>query len=41
MSEISNPHDKFFKEMFSQPELTRDFPQNYLPTPVLAQIELN
>ncbi|MCL4868648.1 MAG: Rpn family recombination-promoting nuclease/putative transposase [Anaerolineae bacterium] len=33
MSELTNPHDKFFKEMFSQLDLTGDFLQNYLPAP--------
>jgi hypothetical protein len=25
MSDLGNPHDKFFKEAFSRPEVARDF----------------
>ncbi len=31
MSEISNPHDRFFKEVFSRPDVAEDFVMNYLP----------
>ncbi len=41
MSDLSNPHDKFFKETFSQPEVARDFFANYLPQPVTAVLDLN
>jgi hypothetical protein len=30
MSELRNPHDRFFRETFSRPEIARDFLQNYL-----------
>jgi len=30
MSDISNPHDKFFKETFTRLELARDFFANYI-----------
>ena len=38
---IENPHDKFFKETFSNPLVTRDFLENYLPQPILKIIDLN
>jgi len=41
MSEISNPHDKFFKESFSRPEVARDFLANYLPAEVVQELDLN
>lgn len=41
MSDITNPHDKFFKETFSQPEIARDFLANYLPEAVRPLLDLN
>lgn len=41
MSDLTNPHDKFFKETFGQIEVARDFLRNYLPVPVVAQLNLN
>ena len=41
MPALSNPHDRFFKELFTRPEVTRDFLQNYLPVDVLATIDLS
>lgn len=41
MSELSNPHDKFFKETFSRPEIARDFLSNYLPSAVVASLDLD
>ena len=41
MSDIINPHDKFFKETFTQPEIARDFLANYLPPTVLPLLDLN
>jgi len=35
MSELSNPHDRFFKEVFSRQEVALDFLRNYLPGDVL------
>lgn len=40
MSLINNPHDKFFKETFSDIHTARDFLQNYLPEEILALIDL-
>jgi len=31
MTEISHPHDKFFKELFSRPGTAEDFLRNYIP----------
>ncbi len=41
MSDITNPHDKFFKETFSQPEIARDFLANYLPEAVRPLLDLS
>ncbi len=40
MSEISNPHDKFFKESFSRPEVASDFLTNYLPAEIVRVLDL-
>ena len=40
MTEISNPHDRFFKETFSRVEAARDFVLNYLPSEVTALLDL-
>lgn len=37
---IQNPHDKFFKETFSNVEVARGFMQNYLPEAVLNIVDL-
>lgn len=37
---IQNPHDKFFKETFSNLDVTRDFLENYLPEAILKHIDL-
>jgi len=37
MAEVTNPHDRFFKEALSRPAATRDFLQYYLP-PVIAEL---
>ena len=29
MAELSNPHDRFFKEMLTQPEAANDFLRHY------------
>jgi hypothetical protein len=39
MTDISRPHDKFFRELFSRPEVLRDFLQNYLPENIVALID--
>lgn len=40
MKKVTNPHDKFFKETFSDVALAKDFIENYLPEEVLKVIEL-
>ncbi|HEX4949265.1 MAG TPA: Rpn family recombination-promoting nuclease/putative transposase [Blastocatellia bacterium] len=37
---LSNPHDKFFKEIFGQPDLAADFVRNYLPPAIVNSIDL-
>ena len=41
MSELSNPHDRFFKETFSRIEVARDLLANYLPAEVVALLDLD
>ncbi|HUM70037.1 MAG TPA: Rpn family recombination-promoting nuclease/putative transposase, partial [Chloroflexota bacterium] len=41
MSELRNPHDRFFKETFSRIEVARDFFANYLPEEVTAVLDLD
>jgi predicted transposase/invertase (TIGR01784 family) len=41
MTEISNPHDRFFKEVLSRPEAARDFVVHYLPDEVTALLDLD
>jgi len=38
---IVNPHDKFYKTVFSDIAVARDFLKNYLPESVLKMVELN
>lgn len=38
---IVNPHDKFYKSVFSDIGIARDFLKNYLPESVLKMVELN
>lgn len=38
---IQNPHDKFFKETFSNVEVAKDFIRNYLPRSVVNIIDIN
>ena len=40
MSEICNPHDKFFKEAFGREETARDFVVNYLPDEIRELLDL-
>lgn len=40
MSDLTNPHDKFFKETFTRIEVARDFFANYLPKPVVDTLNL-
>ena len=37
MAELTNPHDRFFKDAMSWPDVTRDFLQYYLP-PAVAEL---
>ena len=37
---LANPHDRFFKQAFGQPEAARDFLRHYLPTEVLAVLDV-
>ena len=39
MTEISNPHNKFFKEVFSRREVAVDFFRNYLPNDVFSCLD--
>ena len=39
MSDLSNPHDRFFKETFSRIEVARDLLANYLPPEVVAILD--
>jgi predicted transposase/invertase (TIGR01784 family) len=39
--DIKKPHDKFFRELFGQPELAADFLQHYLPPEVVARLDLS
>ena len=41
MTRISNPHDKLFKEIWSNQETARDFLDNYLPAEIKALIDLS
>ncbi|MFH0822914.1 MAG: Rpn family recombination-promoting nuclease/putative transposase, partial [Pseudomonadota bacterium] len=36
---ITNPHDRFFKEVFSRPHVAEDFVFNYLPGDVVEQLK--
>ncbi|OXS25271.1 MAG: transposase [Acetobacterium sp. MES1] len=38
---VQNPHDKFFKDTFSNPLVVRDFIENYLPESILKLVDLN
>ena len=40
MSELRNPHDRFFQEVFGQPDAARDFVTHYLPPKVVGQLRL-
>jgi predicted transposase/invertase (TIGR01784 family) len=41
MSELRNPHDLFFRETFSRPDVALDFLEHYLPAQVLQTVDLN
>jgi predicted transposase YdaD len=40
MEPITNPHDKFFKEVFSRRSDAVEFLQNYLPSEILKVIDV-
>lgn len=40
MNDLQNPHDKFFKELFTRIDLARDFFANYLPEAVVSAVAL-
>jgi len=40
MSDLTNPHDKFFKDVFTRQEAAQDFLQHYLPAEVAALLDL-
>ena len=39
MAEITNPHDKFFKEVFTRADTAKEFLLNYLPSGVVKLID--
>ncbi len=39
MQEMTNPHDRFFKEVFSRPEVAEDFVFHFLPSHVAGLLE--
>ena len=41
MPDINNPHDKFFKENFSQLEITKDFLFHHLPVKIRKHLDLD
>jgi hypothetical protein len=38
---VHNPHDRFFRESFSRPEIARNYLEEYLPTDLLGRIDLD
>ncbi len=41
MSDLTNPHDKFFKDLFTRREAAQDFLQHYLPAEVSRLFDLD
>ena len=39
MSQLNNPHDRFFKAIFGRSEVAREFLQRFLPAEVAARID--
>ena len=37
---LQNPHDRFFKELFSRLEVAQDFVRHYLPTEIVALLDV-
>src|SRR5947209_11883900 len=40
MSDLTNPHDRFFKATFSQRDLALSYFTNYLPAALTAELDL-
>jgi predicted transposase/invertase (TIGR01784 family) len=40
MEPVANPHDRFLKQVMSNPATARDFVQNYLPMELVEQMDL-
>lgn len=40
MSDITNPHDAFFKQFMTKPEIAADFLTQHLPVDVLTLLDL-
>lgn len=38
---VHNPHDRFFRESFSRPEITRNYLEEYLPADLLVLLDLD
>src|SRR5215813_2862601 len=41
MTDLTNPHDRFFKELLARPETATDFLVNYLPPEIVALLDLS
>jgi hypothetical protein len=41
MTNIANPHDAFFKQFLSKPEVAEDFLRQHLPTAILPLLNLS
>ena len=41
MADITNPHDRFFKEVLSREEVARDFLIHYLPSDVVDLFDMS
>jgi predicted transposase/invertase (TIGR01784 family) len=41
MSDLINPHDRFFKDLLSRPKAATDFLSNYLPPEIAAPLDLS
>ncbi len=41
MKDLTNPHDRFFKELFSRPETVADFLTHYLPMEVASLLDVS
>jgi len=38
---IATPHDRFFRQVFGQPDIAADFLARYLPAPIAASLDLS